>query len=292
MSTRSKFATRRFVADAVSQIAAIVIVAIFLIPIFWMVTSSFKLPKDILVMPPKWIFKPTLDNYLAVFFGKQTIAGTTFPEVEGFGRSLLNSVIISVGSTAIAMLIGLPVAYAMSRFRFNGKNLLAFFVLSIRMAPEIAVLIPFYILFSKFYLLDTYPALLIIYVTFNVSFVIWMMRGFFRDVPSELEDSARVDGCSRYGALFRITLPLAAPGMVATAIFVLLLAWNEFLFALVLTGKVTKTAPVAIYGFVSFHEVIWGSLFAAGTMITLPVLIFTLLVQRNLVRGLTMGAVK
>jgi multiple sugar transport system permease protein len=160
------------------------------------------------------------------------------------------------------------------------------------MAPEIAVLIPFYILFSKFYLLDTYPALLMIYVAFNVSFVIWMMRGFFRDVPSELEDSARVDGCSRYGALFRITLPLAAPGMVATAIFVLLLAWNEFLFALVLTGQATKTAPVAIYGFVSFHEIIWGSLFAAGTMITLPVLIFTLLVQRNLVRGLTMGAVK
>lgn len=292
MSIVPKFVTRRFITDAITQIAAILVVAIFLIPIFWMVTSSFKVPKDILVMPPKWIFTPTLDNYLAVFFGKETIAGTTFPKVEGFGHSLFNSIIIGVGSTFIAMLIGLPVAYAMARFKFASKNVLAFFILSIRMAPEIAVLIPFYILFSKFYLLDTYPALLIIYVTFNVSFVVWMMRGFFRDVPSELEDSARVDGCSRYGAFFRITLPLAAPGMVATAIFVLLLAWNEFLFALVLTGNVTKTAPVAIYGFVSFHEIIWGSLFAAGTMITLPVLIFTLLVQRNLVRGLTMGAIK
>jgi multiple sugar transport system permease protein len=155
-----------------------------------------------------------------------------------------------------------------------------------------AVLIPYYILFSWLRLTDSYLALLIVYSVLNLPFVIWMMRGYFKEIPEELEDAARVDGCDRYGALFRISLPLTAPGLAATAIFCLLLSWNEFLFALVLTGNTTKTAPVALYNFISFHEVIWGALFAAGTLVTLPVLIFALLVQRNLVRGLTLGAIK
>lgn len=281
-----------FVSRVITQTVAIGVVILFLIPILWTLVSSFKLPSDILTMPPRWLFTPTLDNYLAVLFGKRVIAGTTFPEVRGFPGHLLNSVLISLGATFCSLLIGTPAAYTMARFRFRGKRDLAFYVLSTRMAPPLAVLIPFYILFSQLRLLDTHIALLIVYTTFNLSFAIWMMRGFFSEIPTELEDAARVDGCSRYGAFARVALPLAAPGLAATAIFCLLLSWNEFLFALVLTSKVAKTAPVALYSFVTFHEVLWGSLFAAGTMVTLPVLVFTLLVQRNLVRGLTMGAIR
>ncbi|MGQ9585955.1 MAG: carbohydrate ABC transporter permease [Anaerolineae bacterium] len=290
MSRRHRFAHR--IGQVLAQIAAVGIVVLFLVPILWMIVSSFKLPSDILTMPPKWLFTPTLDNYLAVLFGKRVIAGTTFPEVRGFPRYLLNSVLISLGATLCSLMIGTPAAYTLARFRFRGKRDLAFYILSTRMAPPLAVLIPFYILFSNFRILDTYTALLIVYTVFNLSFVIWMMQGFFSEIPTELEDAARVDGCSRYGAFARVTLPLTAPGLAATAIFCLLLSWNEFLFALVLTSKVAKTAPVALYNFVTFHEVLWGSLFAAGTMVTFPVLVFTLLAQRNLVRGLTMGAIR
>jgi multiple sugar transport system permease protein len=293
MQTRKhRRSARRLAGQILLQILAILIVVAFLIPIFWMVTSSFKLPKDILTMPPKWIFQPTLDNYAAVLFGKKVIAGTTFPEVRGFPRYLMNSVIVSGGATLLALLIGTPAAYTLTRFKFRGKRDLAFYILSTRMAPPLAVLIPFYILFSSLRMLDHYETLLIVYTAFNLSFVIWMMRGFFQEIPEELEDAARVDGCDRYTTFARITLPLTAPGLAAVAIFCLLLSWNEFVFALVLTGNVVKTAPVALFNFVSFHEVLWGSLFAAGTMVTLPVLIFALLVQRNLVRGLTMGAVR
>jgi multiple sugar transport system permease protein len=277
---------------AIAQILAIVVTFIFLLPIIWMVSSSFKNPKEILMMPPKWLFKPTLDNYRAVLFGERNIEGATFPEVKGFPRYIVNSVIISLSSTFIALLVGTPAAYTISRFNFRWRKPLAFYILGARMAPPLAVLIPYYILFSWLRLLDSYSSLLIVYSVLNLPFVIWMMRGFFNEIPAELDDAARVDGCNRFGALFYIAFPLAAPGLAATAIFCLLLSWNEFLFALVLTGNVAKTAPVALYNFISFHEVIWGALFAAGTLVTLPVLFFALLVQRNLVRGLTMGAIK
>lgn len=289
---KAKHSLRKYLGEITSQILAVLIVIIFLLPIVWMVSSSFKMPKDILTMPPKWIFEPTLDNYRAVLFGQRNIAGATFPEVKDFPRYLLNSTIISLSSTLVALFVGTPAAYTISRFNFRGKKQLAFYILEARMAPPLAVLIPFYILFSSLHLLDKYPSLMIVYSILNLPFVIWMMRGFFKEIPEELEDAARVDGCDRYGAFFRIALPLTAPGLAATAIFCLLLSWNEFLFALVLSGNVIKTAPVGLYNFISFHEVIWGALFAAGTIVIIPVLIFTLLVQRNLVRGLTMGAVK
>lgn len=284
--------SRRQAGQFMAQVLAILVAFIFLVPILWMVTSSFKAPKDILLMPPKWIYQPTLDNYRAVLLGERNISGATFPEVKDFPRFIGNSVIIGLSSTFIALLIGTPAAYTIERYKFRGKKQLAFYILGARMAPPLAVLIPYYILFSWLHLIDNYLTLLIVYSVLNLPFVIWMMRGFFREVPQELEDAARVDGCDRYGALFHVAFPLVAPGFAATAIFCLLLSWNEFLFALILTGNVAKTAPVAMYSFISFHEVIWGALFAAGTLVTLPVLIFALLVQRNLVRGLTMGAFK
>ena len=289
---RQRYLLQRKFGPIMAQILAILVTLAFLLPILWMVTSSFKLPKDILVMPPKWIFHPTLDNYRAVLLGERNIAGATFPEVKNFPRYIVNSIFISLSSTFVSLVVGTPAAYTLSRFNFRGKKQMAFYILGARMAPPLAVLIPYYILFSWLRLLDSYLSLLIVYSVLNLPFVIWMMRGFFNEVPEELEDAARVDGCDRFGALFQISLPLTAPGLAATSIFCLLLSWNEFLFALVLTGNVAKTAPVGLYNFISFHEVIWGALFAAGTLVSLPVLIFALLVQRNLVRGLTMGAFK
>ena len=289
---RQRYLLQRKFGPIMAQILAILVTLAFLLPILWMVTSSFKLPKDILVMPPKWIFHPTLGNYRAVLLGERNIAGATFPEVKNFPRYIVNSIFISLSSTFVSLVVGTPAAYTLSRFNFRGKKQMAFYILGARMAPPLAVLIPYYILFSWLRLLDSYLSLLIVYSVLNLPFVIWMMRGFFNEVPEELEDAARVDGCDRFGALFQISLPLTAPGLAATSIFCLLLSWNEFLFALVLTGNVAKTAPVGLYNFISFHEVIWGALFAAGTLVSLPVLIFALLVQRNLVRGLTMGAFK
>jgi len=289
---RQRYLLQRKFGPIMAQILAILVTLAFLLPILWMVTSSFKLPKDILVMPPKWLFHPTLDNYRAVLLGERNIAGATFPEVKNFPRYIVNSIFISLSSTFVSLVVGTPAAYTLSRFNFRGKKQMAFYILGARMAPPLAVLIPYYILFSWLRLLDSYLSLLIVYSVLNLPFVIWMMRGFFNEVPEELEDAARVDGCDRFGALFQISLPLTAPGLAATSIFCLLLSWNEFLFALVLTGNVAKTAPVGLYNFISFHEVIWGALFAAGTLVSLPVLIFALLVQRNLVRGLTMGAFK
>ena len=169
---------------------------------------------------------------------------------------------------------------------------MGWFILSTRMLPQFGILIPFYIMFAKLRLLDTYIALILIYLTFVLAFAIWMMKGFFQEIPSELEDAAQVDGCTRIKAIFKIVLPLAAPGLAATSIFSIILCWNEFLFALILTGLQAKTATVAIYSFVTFREIIWGGLTAAGTLITLPILIFFLLVQKHFIRGLTMGAVK
>ena len=160
------------------------------------------------------------------------------------------------------------------------------------MAPPFGVLIPFYLMFSRMGLLDRRISLVIVYMVFNLPFVVWMMRSFFSELPLELEESAMVDGCTRWGAFARIALPLALPGLAATMIFCVIMSWNEFLFALLLTGTQAKTAPVALYGFVTFREVLWGPLFAAGTIITAPVLVFTLLAQKHLVRGLTMGAIK
>lgn len=269
-----------------------VITLFMLFPILWMVISSFKAPADILTMPPRWFFVPTLDNYRAVLFGQQEIAGGTFPQVPDFPKHLTNSVVIALTSTGLALLVGCPAAYALARFRFRRSKDLSFYVLSIRMAPPFGVLIPFYILFSRMGLLDTRFSLIVVYLALNLPFVVWMMRSFFSEIPRELEEASMVDGCTRWGGFGRVALPLALPGLAATAIFCLIMTWNEFLFALILTGTQAKTAAVALYGFVTFRDVLWGPLFAAGTIVSIPVLIFTLLVQKNLVRGLTMGAIK
>jgi multiple sugar transport system permease protein len=256
------------------------IVLAFLSPIAWLVLTAFKTRVDAFAMPPVWLFRPTLENFRAA------------AEQSGFLQQYRNSVIIAASTTIITLAIGVPAAYSLARFQFRGKRALAFFILTTRLLPFIGMLFPLYIIFNKLHLLDTFPGLITLHVTFALVIVIWMMRGYFLQVPIDLEEAALTDGATRLNALVRIVLPLAAPGMAAVSVFTFLVSWNEFLFALMFTRQAVKTAPVAITGFMSFEGINWGPLAAAGLMVLAPVFLLSLFVLRYLVAGLSMGAVK
>jgi multiple sugar transport system permease protein len=271
---------KRPVRTALQYLAAITAALFFGFPILWTVLTAIK-PVDLIPrVPPIWIFQPTLDHFRVIFSEK------------GLLDSLLNSLIVASASTALALLVGVPAAYAFARFRFRGKEQLAFFFLSARMTPAIAVVLPFFLISRDLGLLDTHLILILAYTTFNFGFVVWLLRGFFAEVPPEIDEAALVDGCSRAGAFVRVVLPLAAPGIAAAAIICFIFAWNEFLFALVLTSLNAKTLPVAAAGFVTDRLVLWGNLCATAVVIFVPVMIFAAVARKHLVRGMTMGAVK
>ena len=268
-------------------------------PIGWAYLSSLKTPEEIFVLPPKLIFTPTLHNYEVVFGLKIGTELETVTEVSGgtgavsqFPRYFLNSLIVSAGTTTLALVIGCAAAYSLARFRFVAKRYILLGIIFVRMIPPVVLVIPFYVLWRSMGLMDTHIGLVIAYLSFNLPFTVWMMRGFFVDIPVELEEAAMVDGASRIAALVRIVLPLAAPGMAATAIFALLLSWNEFLFAVLLTADNSKTLSPSILNYMTDKAILWGRLYAAGCTVLLPVLIFSLSVQKHIARGLTGGAVK
>jgi len=257
----------------------IICLLIFVVPFLYLLYNSFK-PNDILfAKPPVWIFKPTLGAYMEVFINK------------GFYRNYLNSLIVSVISTILVILLGTPAAYSFARFKIRQSDDLFLFILSTRMSPAIALAVPFYLLYVKVGLLGTYLGLVLAYLTFNLSFYIWIMRGFFRDIPRELEETAVVDGYSMFNAFCKIVFPLAKPGIVASGIICFIFAWNELLFAYTLGGGI-KTLPVAIPGLMTPREILWGELSAIGAIIGIPILVLVFFMQKSLVRGLTMGAVK
>lgn len=278
MTVRSK--ERTSVVDTGLNLLTYAIVFLFMLPILWIVTTAFKTRTDAFAIPPVWFFSPTLQNFRAVVDG------------GGFLHEYRNSVIVAVATTVITLLLGVPAAYSLARFQFRGKRTLAFFILTTRLLPFIGMLFPLYIIFNELHLLDTYLGLVTLHVTFALVIVIWMMRGYFMQVPVDLEEAALTDGATRLGALFRIVLPLAAPGMAAVSVFTFLVSWNEFLFALMFTRQEVKTAPVAITGFMSFEGINWGPLAAAGLMVLAPVFLLSLFVLKYLVAGLSMGAVK
>jgi multiple sugar transport system permease protein len=255
-----------------------------LAPVYWMLTISLKTELDQFSVPPRWIlFSPTLMHYSDAF------------ATRSFGQYLLTSAIVSVAATLCAMVMGTLSAYALSQFRLPRRldKHLALWILSTRMFPPIVTVIPLFLMMRDVRLLDTRASLIIVYTAFNLPFVVWMMRGFFSEIPRELEEAARVDGDSRLGALRRVVLPLVAPGLAATAVFCLIISWNEFLFALVLTQTdAAMTLPVGIAGRVTQYEIKWGVMSAAATVAMMPILVFALAVQRYLVRGLSLGAVK
>ncbi|MBD3306253.1 ABC transporter permease subunit [candidate division KSB3 bacterium] len=253
------------------------ILIVFLFPLFWMLLSSLRTQVENTAYPPVWIFTPTLENYREIFF--------RYPYLQ----YTLNSTIVAVGATIFALLLGLPASYSISRYKQTG---LALAILIARIAPGISFLLPLFILFSRVQMIDTYPALILTHLIRVMPLVIWIMIGFFDDVPVDLEDAARIDGCSTFGAFFRIALPLTMPGIAASAILCFIFSWNDFLFALVIASRRTMTLPVAAYGFIGYGEINWGGLTAAAMVITLPALILALFIQKHIVKGLTFGAVK
>lgn len=253
---------------------------IFLFPIFWIVFTSLKTPVQAFQVPPVWFFRPTPENYYTVF------------RSQPFGHYFWNSTVTAVTSTLISLTVGTAAAYSLARFRFRAQKAISFTIFLTRMVPPVVLLVPFFILFRNLGWTDTPVALAFSYTAFNLPFVIWLMWGFFKEIPYELEQAAMIDGASAFGAMVRIALPLARPGLAAASIFALINAWNEFLFALVLTGLNAKTLPVGAAQFVTQEAILWGPVMAAGTLIMLPLILFTLLIQKHLVRGLTMGAIK
>ena len=274
-------------AQDILVLAALVIATlIMLFPIFLVLVTSFKTPIDITSTSLKLFFTPTLENYLA-------LVGLRPSEFQfDLWLHFRNSVIAAAGSTALAVLLGVPAAYAFARVRFRGSQSGMLFLLAMRLLPPIATVIPLFLIMRQVGLLDTVFALILAYTTFNLPFFVWMMYSFFLDLPRELEEAALIDGATRWQAFVKVILPLSRPGLAASAIFCMVLSWNDFLFAVTLTGRNAPTLPLLVSGFVTDMGVAWGIMMAAGSVIVVPVVLFTLFTQRHLVRGMTAGAVK
>jgi len=256
-----------------------IITLAFLFPLLWMFSTSIKTQAEYFTYPPVWVpAHPTLEHY-------RYIVSTT-----GL-NALRNSLIVASVNVALVMAVSIPAAYAIARFRIGGHDF-SFWVLSQRMLAPIAVILPLFLLFSQLKLVDTHPALILGYTSFNVAFAVWLLIGFFEEFPTEIEDAGLVDGCSRWGVLFRVTLPIVAPGLVVTALFCFVFAWNEFLFALILTRQAAITIPVQLAAFQAPTKILWGEMSAFATVGILPPLVFAFLLQRYLVRGLAVGGIR
>lgn len=260
------------------HLAMLAILAFTLLPIVVMFMISLKPGAEILAKPTKWLFTPTFENYRQVFL------------LGPYASYLWNSVIVGVASTALSIALGTMAAYAVARYRVAG-NFTALSVFVIRMIPPIAVMTPLFLFIRQFGAGDTYWGLILLHTAFNVPFVLWLMLGFFRELPLEIEEAARIDGCSPWQVFYKVALPLVKGGMVAAGIFCLLSSWNEFPFAFISTGSRTRTLTVAALNFKSDEGIHYGNVMAFGTVALLPVMIAALLFQRRLVNALT-GAVK
>ncbi|MFB6111810.1 MAG: carbohydrate ABC transporter permease [Halobacteriaceae archaeon] len=261
-------------------VSTILLVTLF--PLYWTLNTSFK-PADATVSATPTFFPVnfTIEGYVNVLFESGAI------------DNLINSLVVSVGATVLALLVGVPAGYAYARNpdRVGGKHV-AFWILSIRMFPPIAPIIPFFFIFRELNLIDTFPAMFLLYMTFNVPLTVWLMRSFFQDIPQAVEEAALIDGYSRFQAFYKVALPLVSPGLVATTLLVWLFSWNEFQFALVFTRSATRTFPPLITVLVGGHATLWNQIAALSTMAMLPVIAIALLMQKRLIRGLTLGAVK
>ena len=261
--------------------ALTVLVLAFLFPVVWVLGLSLKTRAQVFASPPLYLWWPTIQNYADVLTRSD------------FVRAFINTLIVSTSAVALSLGIGAPAAYAFARFPFKGRSALFFALLVMRMLPPIAVLVPMYLLFNKIGLATTRLSVVLAYTTFSLPLVVWIMRAYFEDLPGELEESAWIDGASRFGAFIYVILPLARPGLVAASILCLQLAWNDFLFSAVLTNNATQTLPVMMAAFNAGDSGMdWGGLTASGMLVTLPVILFSFVAQRYLVAGLSSGAVK
>ena len=255
-------------------------VALCLPPVFvfvWMILTGLKTGVQNISYPPQFIFSPTLENFRAVF------------QQHSFFKYLMNSLIVASLATGISLLLGLPAAYSIAKYRQGRIGIL---ILVARMTPFVSYLLPWYIIFRYLNLIDTYTALTITHLIITLPMVIWLMISFFESVPVELEDSAKIDGCTGLQSFLIIVLPLVRNGIATSAIISFIFSWNQFLFSLILSGPNTKTVPVAVYNFISYGKIDWAGIGAAATLIVLPVSVFAFFVRKSIVQGLTMGALK
>ncbi|KGJ11154.1 carbohydrate ABC transporter membrane protein 2 (CUT1 family) [Paracoccus versutus] len=270
----------RAVKLAAAYALALVATAFFAFPVFWMAGSSVKSELDISQYPPVWSFTPTFENYAKLA-----------SELDAFDAFVNSAVIVGLATT-LAMVCGTMAAYALARFDVKGKEIIAFEVLSIRMLPPIVSVIPMFIIARALGIFDTYWLLAAAYGLAGLPFVVWVMRVFIQDIPQSIEEAAMIDGCSRFQTFWRVTLPLLLPGLAATMVIVFMFAWNEFLLASMLTSQNAKTLPVIAANAIKPKAIAWGLASAAGVVMSLPVVVLVLMMQRYLVRGLTLGAVK
>lgn len=264
-------------ADTVFYLVIISMALVVLFPFLWMLSSSFKTQVDIIAWPPRFLFKPTLQNYTRVF-GEQD-----------FFKYFINSSVVGISAVGLSLLVGLPAAYSIARF---AQKRLSVFILVARLMPGISFLLPWYIIFSRIGLMDSYAALILSHMLIALPVIVWIMSSYFEGVPLELEESAMVDGATRQRAFLSIILPLSGPGIVTATTLSFIFSWNNFMFSQVLSMEKTKTLPIAVYNFVSYAEVDWGGVMAAAVAIMMPAIILTMIFQKYVVKGLTMGAVK
>lgn len=276
----AKIKRSRYFDFTVDILGTLLIGFAFLFPFLWMVGMSFKDRMQTFAIPPLWFFTPTFNNYRDLL--NRGI----------FGTYSLNSLVVVICSVFVSLLIATPAAYALSRFSFKGKKDISFWILSVRMAPAIAVVIPYFFLGSFIGILDTRLVLIIAYLSFNVPFAVWMLKGFIDEIPVQIDEAAMIDGCSRFQVFSGLIVPLVANGLAATSILCLIQSWNEFTFALFLTTTDARTLPTIVTQFLTFQGVVWGEMSAAATITVLPSVIFAILVRKHLITGLTFGAIK
>jgi ABC-type glycerol-3-phosphate transport system permease component len=262
--------------------AGLLAISVFsLAPLAWAISSAFKPDTEIMSNLSLVPTHPTLDHFAVVL------------RESDFGRWFLNSLLVSLGTTFLAIVVGSLAGYAMSRWRFRGRGVYGNSLLVIQMFPGVMLAIPMYLLLTRFHLIDTLWALLVTYLTFALAFSVWMLKGYFDGIPREIEEAALIDGTGRLGALRHVIMPLAGPGIVTVAVFSFLLSWNEFFFAYVFLASNDKfTLSLGLYSFIQQFTTQWGNIMAAGTLATVPVLVFFFLLQRSLTRGLVSGATK
>jgi multiple sugar transport system permease protein len=259
----------------------VIYLLIVLFPFFWGVLTSLKTNAEIFANRFGIIFAPTLQNFYSAF-------GPDY----NYGRAAENSLIIASGTTVCAIAMASPAAYALARFNFRSRKNIMNWVISLRMMPPIAIVIPIFLMFSSLNLVNTYAGVILAYLTFSLPFAVWLLQGFMVDLPRELEEAAYLDGCSRYSAFRKIILPVSVPGIVVTALFVFLFCWNEFLFAVVLTRGMMNTIPVVVGKAITPYRIEWGAVFVMTILSVLPIFVVFYVLQRHIVRGMTMGAVK
>jgi multiple sugar transport system permease protein len=300
-------------AKWIAGLLVLLYAVITILPLFWIMLTSIKSPPDSIAYPPKIFFDATLEGYVNLFTTRTRVSPeqlAALPPPQGyaetivrsrdmviagpskFGQRFMNSVIIGFGSTALSIFLGTLAAYAFSRFKIPLKDDLLFFILSTRMMPPIAVAIPIFLMYRQLGLSDTYTGMILLYTAVNISLAVWLLKGFIDEIPREYEEAALIDGYTRFQAFRKVVLPQAATGIASTAIFCLIFAWNEYAFAVLLTSGEAQTAPPFIPTIIGVGGQDWPAVAAGATLFLLPVMIFTIVLRKHLLRGITFGAVR